>query len=641
MIFATPLGLLALLAIPAIVGIHLFRRRFPVRPVSGLFLWQIVRQAPEGGGRITRLPITTSLLLECLAALALALILAGARISPTAAHQHLVVVLDDSASMAAVNASGESARDRAVRRTLGELDRLGGAARITLVQSGERPSVLSGPAALGVEARSALNGWHPEAPHHRLALAIRLARELAGGTGKLMVMSDLTPDSRGEGSFEGGLWVSVGESLSNAGITAAQRTLSPEEGRGTVSLTISNHSGTPVRRRLSVSAPVRSGYGGEAVYKEVLANELDLPPGPSSLTLPLPPGLPAVRVALSDDALARDNEVVLAEPRPRIVGVENHLPEGRGRQALVKALGVIPGVTQTESGHLAFAAAAGLDAPVAPGVWRVGFGQPPSAWVAAGEARDFIGPFVIEKRHPLLFGTTLSGVVWTGALPLSAAAVRPLVSAGDQVLIGTSAVSARTTEPAMLFNLDLDRTNLIRSPDWPILISNLVEMRRLSLPGPERWNYRVGEWVRVHLGGAPKGPLRFRCGSVERTLPSDRLLEFVAPSPGGLLQIIEGGEGLGEGVVLYELGVNFLDESEGNLRNQKTADVGAPTETAGFRAESGPASDPLFWVLLTIGGAAILGNWCLLQSRSAARASRTGSSPDRRSTAGVRGLGTR
>jgi hypothetical protein len=47
--FAAPLGLLALLAIPAIVAIHLFRRRFPVRPVAGLFLWQIGRQTPEAG----------------------------------------------------------------------------------------------------------------------------------------------------------------------------------------------------------------------------------------------------------------------------------------------------------------------------------------------------------------------------------------------------------------------------------------------------------------------------------------------------------------------------------------------------------------------------------------------------------------
>ena len=66
MIFTTPIGLLALLAIPAIVAIHLFRRRFPARPVAGLFLWQMAQRTPEGGGRITKLPITTSLILPVL-----------------------------------------------------------------------------------------------------------------------------------------------------------------------------------------------------------------------------------------------------------------------------------------------------------------------------------------------------------------------------------------------------------------------------------------------------------------------------------------------------------------------------------------------------------------------------------------------
>jgi hypothetical protein len=48
MIFTSPLGLLALLAIPAIVAIHLFRRRFPPRPVAGLFLWQAVTTDAAG-----------------------------------------------------------------------------------------------------------------------------------------------------------------------------------------------------------------------------------------------------------------------------------------------------------------------------------------------------------------------------------------------------------------------------------------------------------------------------------------------------------------------------------------------------------------------------------------------------------------
>jgi len=601
--FAAPLGLLALLAIPAIVAIHLFRRRFPVRPVAGLFLWQIGRQTPEAGRKIDRLPITASLILECVAALALALILAGARLSSADVSAHLVVLLDGSASMAAINGRGESTRDRAVRRVIEELDRLGSSARVTLVESGERPSVLLGPAARASEARPALDGWRPEAPHHSLALGLRLARELAGRDGRLMVMSDATAGSREE---DGVFWVSLGEPLANVGITAAERTLTPAEGRGTVSLTLGNYSDSPARRRVTVVA-------GD---KEVLTRDLEAPPGVSSLTLPLPAGLPAVRVALSDDAMARDNAVTLAEPRPRIVGVENRLPDGRGRQALVKALEAVSGVTPSESSHLVFAEAGQLDRAQPPGVWRVGFGRAPAAWLAKGEPHDFIGPFVLEKRHPLLLGITLGGVVWSGAVPLAAGAVRPVVTAGNQALVGTLDAPAGTgTEPAILFNLDLDRTNLIRSPDWPILISNLVEMRRQSLPGPERWNYRVGEWVRVRLAADPKRPLRLRSGAVERPLPPGRELEFIAPSPGGLLQILEGPETIGGGdTVLFELGVNFLDESEGNLRDRQTAAVGRFTDVAAVRAESGPESDPLFWLLLTIGASAMVANWCLRPS---------------------------
>jgi hypothetical protein len=594
--FATPFGLLALLAIPAIVAIHLFRRRFPVRHVAGLFLWQMQRQTPAEGRRVDKLPITTSLVLECLAALALALILAGARLTSAGTDRHLVALLDDTASMAAINARGESARDRAVRRVLAEIDRLGARARITLVLSGERPSVLAGPAAFAIDARSALDGWTPRASHHSLALGIRLARELAGSGGRLMVASDLTPAARGEAEPAGTLWVSVGEPQGNVGITAADRTIAPEEGRGTISLSLGNYSESTARRRVTVTAD----------GKEVLARDLDVPAGVSSLTLPIPSGLPAVRVGLSDDALMRDNTVILAEPRPRIVGVENRLPEGRGRDALVRALDAVSGVTRTEGGHLVFAEAGELDRAPAPGVWRVGFGRAPDAWRANGEPLDFVGPFVLEKRHPLLLGVTLGGVAWTGAVPLADGVVHPLASAGERVIIGTRASASARGEPAMLFNLDLDRTNLIRSPDWPILISNLIEMRRRSLPGPERWNYRIGEWIRVDLGRDPRGLLRYRCDGVERTLPQGRRLEFIAPSPGGLLQLLEGDE------VLFEMGVNFLDEAETNLRSQSTAEAGELEGVADLRAEAGPASDPLFWVLLTVGAVAMLANWCLL-----------------------------
>jgi hypothetical protein len=459
--------------------------------------------------------------------------------------------------------------------------------------------VLSGPAAPAVEARRALDAWRPVAPQHSLALGLRLARELAGHTSRLMVVSDAVPGAPPDGA----LWASVGEPLSNVGIVAAERTLDTSAGRGTIALTLGNYSENPARRRVTVSVG----------QKELLARSLDLPPGVSSVTLPLPTGLPAVRVAVENDALAHDNEVILAAPRPRVVGVATQLPQGRGRDAVLKALAAVAGVTQqADSPHLVFGAASDLDRASAAATWRVGFGRPPASWLAKGEPEDFIGPFVLEKRHPLLLGVSLGGVAWTGALPLLPGA-RPVVSAGDRLLVGLAAQPTASSEPSILFNLDLDRTNLIRSPDWPILVSNLVEMRRQALPGPERWNYRVGEWVRVRLGHVPKGALRYRCGAIERALPASGDLEFIAPSPGGLLQILENPEGAAAGeTVLFELGVNFLDESEANLRDRSSGDRGAFADATGLRAESGPASDPLFWILLAIGSTALIANWCLL-----------------------------
>jgi hypothetical protein len=238
---------------------------------------------------------------------------------------------------------------------------------------------------------------------------------------------------------------------------------------------------------------------------------------------------------------------------------------------------------------------------VAPGAWQVRFGVP----AGTNDDADLIGPFVLEKRHPLMQGVTLGGVVWTGVRPLAPGTVHPIASAGDAALVGTLISGAAVADPVFVFNLDLARTNLIRSPDWPILISNLVEMRRRELPGPERWNYRVGEWVRVRFDRQPASPLRLRMGALERDLPQTRVVEFVAPAPGGLAQILEGGQ------VRFEIGINPLDETEGDLRTASTSTLGELDADAKRTLESGVAFDPIFWVLLAVCAAAMLGNWCL------------------------------
>ena len=122
--------------------------------------------------------------------------------------------------------------------------------------------------------------------------------------------------------------MSVGDPVPIVGITAADRTRAPDGTGGTVSLSFVSNASAPVRRQLTVSAR----------DQDVVVRDLDVPSGASSLTFAIPAGLPAVRVRLSDDSLRRDDEVVLAEPRPRTVAIENRLPDGRGRSALVQAV---------------------------------------------------------------------------------------------------------------------------------------------------------------------------------------------------------------------------------------------------------------------------------------------------------------
>jgi Ca-activated chloride channel homolog len=613
MTFAAPLGLLALLAIPAIVAIHLLRRRFPVRPIAGLFLWQVAHDVPDGGRRIDKLPFTASLLLECLAALALALIISGATLAPSASTEHIVVLLDDSVSMTAVDSGGGSPRARAIRRVQDEVKRIGPRGRITLVRSGERPALIAGPAAFGAEAESALSAWTPQARQHSLAGGQRLARELAGDSGSLLVLSDRRPDGTSERIIPGESWAATGVPLANIGIVDAHRSVNEDTKQGALSLTVRNYSDAAARRVLVVSTVV-SGLSrpkDAASDKQLLTRNVDVPPGTSNISIPLRAATPPIRASLSDDALLSDNGVVMVEPRPQIVAVDDRLKEGRGKAALEKALGALAGVVQGSPGHLAFldAVGAGADLKVgpAPGVWQARFGRPEAPLIAAGTPEDLIGPFVLEKRHPLLQGVTLGGVVWTGVVPLSPGAVHPLTSGGERALIGTLAPTAGSTDPAFLFNLDLERTNLIRSPDWPILISNLVEMRRRELPGPERWNYRVGEWVRIRFDRPPTAPLRLRMGTFERDLPGTRLVEFVAPAPGGLAQILEGDQ------LRFEIGINPLDEPEGDLRLARTETLGKFDDDSRERAiEAGAGFDPLFWLLLAACAAAMLGNWWLL-----------------------------
>ncbi|RYD41042.1 MAG: hypothetical protein EOP85_13305 [Verrucomicrobiaceae bacterium] len=96
---ANPLGLLALLGIPAVLAIHFLQRKAVELPVSTLFLLERTRRDAASGRRFERIIPSIPLWMQLLAVLLLAWFLAEPRIRKSGSVQRVALVLDTSASM--------------------------------------------------------------------------------------------------------------------------------------------------------------------------------------------------------------------------------------------------------------------------------------------------------------------------------------------------------------------------------------------------------------------------------------------------------------------------------------------------------------------------------------------------------------
>ena len=545
--FINPIGLIALIAVPAVVGLHLFRRRHETRVVSATFLWDGQDKKSRAGRRREPLLQSLSFWLELLAALCLALAIAGIRGCGIGSSDHAVVVLDGSASMAAVEGD---ARDEA-RSIVEALPRSG---RATVLVSGPDPQVLAG-AALEAEALAALAGWEPGRANH----------ELAQGGAITLVTDRFSPD---DWPPEVGL-VALGEARDNLGITRSSRV--PAGDADVVFVEVTSFAGVRTAATLQV-------LEGETVVAE---EPLILPIlGRQTASWTLPPGTGAVTVLLDvDDALDIDDRVELAPAARREVTVAVDLaPE------LAEPLGV-QGLRLEELFQDVRVVEAGADLTLGgTGDWSVQF--------ADDRAGAVLGPFLVDRGHPAMDGLTLEGVIWThGADEPSG---RPLVSAGDRPLV---------TQDGTTFHVDLDpfASTLHRSPDWPILLSNLIELRRSTLPGLKRTNVGVGGEV---VWTAPDAGVWTLDG---REIPVHEDLVLTGLDRPGLHTLGRDGEDVAT------VGVQLGDPAESDLRDRSSGNRLPEAETGAVRAELS-GLDTLFLLLA-------LGLFCLdlwiLRRRSA------------------------
>lgn len=515
--FANPLGLLALLAVPAVLVLHLYRRRHAPRTVSALFLWEGTRQDPSAGPTRDRLERTASLVLECAAAALLALALAGPR-SCERGGEHLVIVLDSTASMGA-SAGGQRAADRALDLIGERLDGLRGRDRVTVLR--QDGAVLVGPQALVAEARAALKEWRPDGAGGDVQDALNLASALAGG-GAVWVITD-APLPEGLSWPASARRTAVGVAADNIAIVDAGREADPAG----LFVTVASSSATPWTGALALRL-------GDQVLSRT---PLSLAPEARSdvrLSLPADAGPVELRLVTAagdpwKDALEADDRVILAPPAAREVVLGSTLPPEMNH-----ALGLDAGPDDSTGVARWSAAVPQSRAEVAQNANLILSREPlsrPGAWVVlltgpadrgtANPEPALAGP-LLRTQHPLLAGVTGAGLLWTPARRLSLGEQdTPVMLAGDRPLI----VQHAGDSPRFTLDLDPYRSTLARSADWPVLLLNLAELRRAALPGLLASNLRAGEalrWtgdgeIRLKVSGDGEGELR-GAGAIEASL---------------------------------------------------------------------------------------------------------------------------
>jgi hypothetical protein len=464
-ILSFPWGLAALAALPALAAIYWFRSRSRRQVVSSLILWADHRRPRQGGRIFQRMQTPLLLLLELLALLLLALALAGPQVRRSGLIRPLIVVLDDSYSMRA--GGSDSPRRRGEAAIVEEMNRARYAARFLL--AGARPQLLGRTAGTAEEARGALEAWTCASASADLSRAVALAAEIGGELSRILVVTDSpAPQELPTGQVQ---WWSFGRPSANIAFSAATRTVCDDGQR--VLLEIANLSDRPGETTLTLESP------GPAAPRR---SSLRLAAGQARrIVLHLAKGTGPLRAALADDVLQIDNRVLLLPESAEPVRVRIEIADARLREVVGKALA---------ASGLARIAAARPELILAD---RAGPAGGAAAWrlelLAASDPAAYVGPFVMNRAHPLTEGLSMGGVIWAAGKD-AATPGTPVITAGNVVLLSDHETFDGRHHVRLCLNPRL--STLQDSPNWPALMWNLLRWRASARSGAAESNVRLG-----------------------------------------------------------------------------------------------------------------------------------------------------
>jgi hypothetical protein len=221
--------------------------------------------------------------------------------------------------------------------------------------------------------------------------------------------------------------------------------------------------------------------------------------------------------------------------------------------------------------------------------------------VAITSGESFVGPFVLNRSHPLSAGLSLDGVIW-GATRQADAAGLPLITAANVALLSDLERPGGRHELWLNFNPDL--STLQNSPNWPILFWNLLDWRGSKAPGIREPNVRLGDSsIITTLPEVTSVVLESPDGTTREIPATDRRAVVSAEQP-GVYKLRAGNEE-------YEFAANALRREESDLSRLDSGSWGDPAPLSPEEIES----RGIAWLFLLV-AMLVLGAHVMIAARS-------------------------
>lgn len=555
-IFAFPWAFLGLFAAGGLAAVYLLRNRSRQWPVSSLMLWTFPTRPKHGGRTVQRIQLPLLFFLELLAILLIVFAAAGPRIR-TQTPKQMVVVLDDSFSM---HAGGEtSARDQAVEALLEILDE--DEYVVHLLQAGLEVDILGKGIRSRGRLKQRLKKWTCLSPAARLEKAVTLGNEMCP-QGRILVLTDHAPTTTPQGGrIE---WHGFGLGGGNFAVVNAVRTAHDKAQR--VLLEVAYYApGFSDGKTTGLSTLTITG---ENLKPRTIP--LTLTPGTiRQIVFDLPENTPAITATLAPDALRKDNQAILLPEEPRRVRVKTDISNSAMQRPVQRALEASDLFEQAYTTPDLLI----TDQPETP------TGASPSTWtltlLTSKNAKPLVGPFVVDQSHPLTEGLSLEGVVWAADMKKNLPG-RPVILAGNTPLLTDAEHVSGRHSLRMQFTPKL--STLQSTPNWPVLLCNLLRWRSEQKPGLAQSNIRLGWQARIALPRPMESVNVIAPDEEKYTIPAPRRTAVVPGRRIGVYRV-QASENL------YTFACNLISPGESDLSQATPGVWGAWDEIHTFERE--------------------------------------------------------